>query len=181
MSSAPDSAGKRLLGLVTGLAFGALLQRGRLARYETILGQLLGHDGRVVKAMGTAVVVGGVGFHALKRRGHAKPELKPMKVGGVVGGAALFGSGLALLGYCPGTAVAAVGEGHGDALAGALGMLVGAGAFVALYPTLVSLLDAGGDLGKVTVTGVSREPEAARRPGTARTAFAPGSRAPHER
>lgn len=170
MSSAPDSAGKRLLGLVTGLAFGALLQRGRLARHETIVGQLLGHDRRVAKAMGTAVVVGGVGFHALVRRGHAKPDLKPMKVGGVVGGAALFGSGLALLGYCPGTTVAAVGEGHRDAIAGVAGMLAGAGAFVALYPKLVRFLDAGGDLGKVTVTGALHEPAAARQPGTSSTA-----------
>ena len=175
MSSPSDSAGKRLLGLVTGLAFGALLQRGRLARYETILGQLLGDDGRVIKAMGTAVAVGGVGFEALKRRGHAKPDLKPMKVGGVVGGAALFGSGLALLGYCPGTSVAAVGEGHRDALAGVLGMLAGAGAFVALYPKLAPLLDAGGDLGKVTVTGVLDERDAARSTGTTSTVGLPNT------
>lgn len=167
--ASPDSAGKRLLGLVTGLAFGALLQRGRLARYESIIGQLLGNDGRVLKAMGTAVAVGGVGFEALRRRGHARPDLKPMKVGGVAGGAALFGSGLALLGYCPGTSVAAVGEGHRDALAGVLGMLAGAGAFVALYPKLAPLLDAGGDLGKVTVAEVIPERAAARQPGMAST------------
>ena len=98
-SSAPDSAGKRLLGLVTGLAFGALLQRGRLARYETILGQLLGHDGRVVKAMGTAVAVGGVGFHALERRGHAKRDLSSWVFSPIMFGTAslvaraLFGKG----------------------------------------------------------------------------------------
>jgi uncharacterized membrane protein YedE/YeeE len=172
MSSPLDSAGKRLLGLATGLAFGALLQRGRLSRYETILGQLLGKDGRVIKAMGTAVAVGGLGFQLLQRRGHAQPDLKPMKVGGVVGGAALFGAGMALMGYCPGTSVAAVGEGHRDALAGVLGMVAGAAAFVALYPKLVRWLDAGGDLGKVTVTEVLAEPVTARQPGTVTTTVA---------
>ena len=116
VAAANDSNGKRLLGLLTGVAFGALLQRGRLARYDVILGQLLLRDGRVVKAMGSAVAVGAIGVHALVRRGLAKKEIKPMKVGGIVGGAALFGAGLALLGYCPGTAVAAVGEGRRDAL-----------------------------------------------------------------
>ena len=110
VAAANDSNGKRLLGLLTGVAFGALLQRGRLARYDVILGQLLLRDGRVVKAMGSAVAVGAIGVHALIRRGLTKKEIKPMKVGGIVGGAALFGAGLALLGYCPGTAVAAAGE-----------------------------------------------------------------------
>ena len=58
MSSSLGSTGKRLLGLATGLAFGALLQRGRLSRHEVILGQLLLRDGRVVKTMATAVAVG---------------------------------------------------------------------------------------------------------------------------
>ena len=38
----------------------------------------------------------------------------------------LFGTGLALLGYCPGTTLTAIGEGRRDAMIGALGMLTGA-------------------------------------------------------
>lgn len=155
MAAANDSNGKRALGLLTGAAFGALLQRGRLSRYEVILGQLLFRDGRVMKAMGTAVAVGAIGVHVLVRKGITKKEIKPMRVGGIVGGAALFGAGLAILGYCPGTTVAAVGEGRRDAMAGVLGMFLGAGAFVALYPKLKPVLSAGGDFGKVTLPGVT--------------------------
>jgi hypothetical protein len=151
MAAALDSPGHRALGFVTGLAFGALLQRGRLDRYDVILGQLRFEDGRVVKAMSSAVAVGALGFHALARRGVAKTEVKPMKIGGVVGGSVLFGVGLALLGYCPGTSVAAAGEGRHDALAGIGGMFAGAAAFVALYPKIAKLLDAGGDFGKITL------------------------------
>ena len=159
VAAANDSNGKRLLGLVTGVAFGALLQRGRLARYDVILGQLLLRDGRVVKAMGSAVAVGAIGVHALLRRGLTQKEIKPMKVGGIVGGAVLFGAGLAILGHCPGTTVAALGEGRRDALAGAVGMLLGAGAFVALYPKLKPALNAGGDFGKVTLPGATASPD----------------------
>jgi len=58
---------------------------------------------------------------------------------------------VAIQGYCPGTTVAALGEGRRDALAGVVGMLMGAGAFVALYPKLKPLIAAGGDYGKLTL------------------------------
>jgi uncharacterized membrane protein YedE/YeeE len=142
---------KRLLGLATGLLFGAALQRGRLTRHEVIMDQLLMRDARVAKTMATAIAVGAVGFEMLRRRGLASPSVQPLKVGGVVGGAALFGTGMAVLGYCPGTSVAAVGEGHRDAMAGVGGMLAGAAAFIALRPKITPLLELGGDYGKVTL------------------------------
>jgi hypothetical protein len=101
------SVGKRLLGFATGLAFGALLQRGRLSRHDVILSQLLLRDGYIVKTMATAVAVGAVGLHQLERRGITAKDVKPMKVGGVTLGAVLFGTGLAVAGYCPGTSLAA--------------------------------------------------------------------------
>jgi uncharacterized membrane protein YedE/YeeE len=160
MASSLESNGMRLLGLVTGVAFGALLQRGRVSRYDVILGQLMLRDGRVAKTMATAAAVGAVGIHALVRSGVAEKEIKPMKVGGVTIGAALFGTGLAIAGYCPGTSVAAVGEGRRDAIATVLGMLAGAAAFVALYPQVVRVIDAGGDLGKVTLPSATTTPAA---------------------
>jgi uncharacterized membrane protein YedE/YeeE len=136
---------------VTGLAFGALLQRGRLSQYEVIARQLLFRDGRVAKTMASAIGVGALGVHELVRRGLTTKDIKPMKLGGILGGAALFGSGLALAGYCPGTSLAAAGEGKRDAIAVVLGMLAGAAAFVATYPRIQPLIDAG-DLGKRTLS-----------------------------
>lgn len=155
MSAPLASGGKLLLGLATGLAFGALLQRGRVSRREVIVDQLLLRDGRVVKTMASAVAVGAVGIRLLEQKGIAAKDVKPMKVGGVTVGAALFGVGLAIAGYCPGTSVAALGEGRRDALATVLGMLAGASAFVALYPRLVPIIDAGGDLGKRTLPSLT--------------------------
>ena len=60
-----DSPDKLILGLVTGIAFGFLLQKGRVAKFEVIVGQFLFRDWTVVKTMGTAVVVGAIGVYAL--------------------------------------------------------------------------------------------------------------------
>lgn len=149
-----ESPGKLLLGLGTGVAFGALLQKGQVGKYNVIIDQLLFRDNTVVKIMATAVAVGSAGVHALEQSGHAKLAVKPLRLGGVLGGALLFGAGLAILGYCPGTTLAAVGEGRRDAIAGVLGMLAGAGLFVRAYPKMKPFLEAG-DYGKVTLPGAT--------------------------
>lgn len=145
-----DSPAKLALGLGTGLAFGLFLQKGRAAAHRKFVGQLLLDDWDVVKIMGTASAVGGLGAYALRRVGLVDREIKPLHLGGVVGGGLLFGAGMAALGYCPGTSVAAAGEGRRDAAVGVVGMLLGGLAFVALYPRLKPLMEAG-DLGDVTV------------------------------
>ena len=150
-----DSLGKLALGLGTGVACGVLLQKGRVAKYDVIVDQLLLEDHTVAKVMGTAVVVGAVGVHALVQSGHATLDVKPLKIGGIVSGAGLFGAGVALLGYCPGTTLAAMGEGRRDGIAGALGMLAGAALFVRAYPRMKPLLEAG-DYGKSTLPLATR-------------------------
>lgn len=155
MFDAPD---KLLLGLATGVVFGVLLQKGRVAKFPVIVGQFLLKDWTVVKIMGTAVVVGAVGVFALVAGGHAGLHVKPLLLGGVLLGGVLFGAGMVVLGYCPGTSVAACGEGRRDAMAGVLGMFAGALAFVAAWPALQPVIKGLGDEGKVTLpdlTGTS--------------------------
>jgi len=117
-----DSPSKLALGFGTGAIFGVLLQKGQVGKYEVILDQLLLREGRVLRTMGTAVAVGSAGVHALVQAGYSSLQIKPLRLGSIVPGAVLFGTGLALLGYCPGTTLAALGQGRRDALAGALGM-----------------------------------------------------------
>ncbi|MCA0290351.1 MAG: YeeE/YedE family protein [Actinobacteria bacterium] len=140
--------GANVLGLATGLAFGALLQRGGLSDSATIKNQFSGTDWRVAGTVGTAVAMGGVAFEQLRRRGVVAPDVKPVKLGGILSGAALFGTGMTLGGYCPGTAVAGVGAGHRDAGWALLGMSAGALGLVRAYPALKKGLDAG-DFGRV--------------------------------
>jgi len=147
-----------LLGPTTGFLFGFLLQKGRVAKFEVIVGQFLLRDWTVLKVMLTAVVVGSVGVYAMAEAGVVLLHVKPALLAGVLLGGILFGVGMALLGYCPGTSVAACGEGRRDAMVGVLGMLLGAGVYVAAYPALQPIIHAWDDWGKVTlpeVTGTS--------------------------
>lgn len=143
-----------LLGLFTGFLFGVLLQKGRVAKYRVIVGQFLLRDGTVLKVMGTAVIVGAVGVFALRELEMVSLHIKPTLLGGVIAGGALFGIGMGLLGYCPGTSVAACGEGRKDAIAGVLGQLTGALVFITAYGWLDPLIKLG-DFGKITLPGVT--------------------------
>jgi hypothetical protein len=139
------------IGFCLGILFGFLLQKGGVTRYDVILGQLLLTDFIVVKVMLTAVVVGKIGVHFLKRLGVAQLHPKPGSVGSSVVGGLIFGVGFALLGYCPGTMVGAIGQGSLDALfGGLLGMLIGAGLFAEFYPVLEKGILRRGDFGELT-------------------------------
>jgi hypothetical protein len=78
-------------------------------------------------------------------------SIKPFVYGGILIGAALFGLGMAVFGLCPGTSVAACGEGNRHAIVGLLGMLTGAFVFVASYPIIEPWIAGLGDGGKLTV------------------------------
>jgi uncharacterized membrane protein YedE/YeeE len=146
-----ESPAMLVMGLLTGVGFGFLLQKGRVAKYQTILGQLLLKDWTVLKVMLTAVVVGSAGVYALVAAGAARLDIWPFQVAAVLLGAVFFGVGLTVLGYCPGTGMAGSGEGSRDAMVGVLGMVAGAGVFVAAFDLLQPVGLSLGDYGKVTV------------------------------
>jgi len=139
-----------LYGLITGILFGFLLQKARVIRYDKQLGALRLIDMTIVKFMLSTVLVAMVGTYLLKDVGVVKLSIKPTLLGGVVLGGLIFGIGWGLLGYCPGTALGALGEGRFDALWGILGMLVGAGLYAESYPFLKKTVLTWGNLGKIT-------------------------------
>ena len=114
-----------VLAVIFGAVFGMLLHRGRVTDYNVIVNQFLFRDFTVIKVMLTAVIVGGAGVWLLNQAGLAEYHIKPADLAGVIAGSALFGIGMAIYGYCPGTGVAAIGQGSVHALVGAAGMIVG--------------------------------------------------------
>lgn len=131
-----DHSAQLVLGLLTGIVFGFLLQKGGVTDYGIIIGQLLLTDFTVLKVMLSAVLVGMLGVYAMKAAGLATLHVRKGSVGATVAGGLVFGAGFALLGYCPGTAAGAVGTGALDAAAGMAGIALGAGIFARLYPYL---------------------------------------------
>ena len=139
-----------LYGLITGILFGFLLQKGRVIRYDKQLGALRLVDMTIVKFMLSTVLVAMVGIYLFKDLGLVKLSVKPTLLGSVILGGLMFGIGWGLLGYCPGTAVGALGEGRFDALWGIAGMLAGAALYAEAYPFLKTTVLTWGNLGKIT-------------------------------
>ncbi len=140
-----------ILGLGTGIVFGALLQQGRVLRFEKQVGAMLLEDMTILKFMLSAIVVGMVGIYILAGADVIDLKIKATNVGANIIGGLLFGAGWAVVGYCPGTAVGAVGEGRWHAVWAILGMLVGAAIYAEAYPALNTTVGTWGSFGKVTL------------------------------
>jgi hypothetical protein len=141
-------------GIVTGILFGFLLQKGQVLKYDKQLGALRLIDFTIVKFMFSAIIVAMVGIYLLKDIGLVTLSVKGTSLGANILGGIIFGIGWGILGYCPGTAAGAVGEGRWDAAFGLLGMLFGAAVYAEAYPVLKDSLLNWGDLGKITLPGL---------------------------
>ena len=140
---------EQLTGLITGIIFGFLLQKGRVVRFEKQIGALLLKDMTILKFMLSAILVGMVGIFILNGAGAISLSHKSMNLGAVVIGGALFGAGWAVMGFCPGTSVAALGEGRIHAAFAIAGMLTGAAVYAELFPLFKSTVLAWKNFGKI--------------------------------
>jgi hypothetical protein len=147
------------LALLFGAVFGALLHRGRVTDYDVIVNQFRLRDFTVLKVMFTAIVVGGIGVLALKGAGLAAYHVKPADMLGVTLGAALFGMGMVLYGYCPGTGVAAVATGSVHALVGFVGMLAGGVLYALSFHWVQANVLPVASLGKVRLPDATGVPD----------------------
>jgi hypothetical protein len=155
------AAPKLLAGVVLGLAFGFLLQKGGVGKFNILIGQLLLQDWTVAKIMLTAIVVGMVGVFALHHFAKVNLHIKPTRIGANIIGGLLFGAGFALIGYCPGTAAAALGQGSWDALFGMAGLVAGSWIFAEFSASLKKSVEKWGDLGKVLLPDLLHVPRGA--------------------
>jgi uncharacterized membrane protein YedE/YeeE len=146
------------LAPVFGLAFGWLLERGRVLDYDVIVNQLRLRDFTVLKVMLTAILVGGVGVYALVELGAARWHLRDANLGGAALGGLLFGVGMAIYGYCPGTGLAAAATGRTHALVGVAGMIAGAIAYAFAFDWLRGTVLAWSNLGRVTFADLTGLP-----------------------
>lgn len=146
-------------GALVGLVFGFLLQKARVTRFDTIVNQFLFRDFTVLKVMLTAIVVGAIGIWGMLQLGMIEGlHVKNATILGNAVGGLIFGVGMAVLGYCPGTGVAAIGDGSRHAIFGLFGAIVGAGVYAEMHAWLNTHLNKVIDLGKATFpseTGLS--------------------------
>jgi len=138
-------------GLITGILFGFLLQKGRVVRYDKQIGTLRLKDMTILKFFFSAILTGMVGVAVLHQMGIARPLILPTNIGANIIGGLTFGIGWSIIGYCPGTSLGALGEGRIDALFGILGMLAGAALFAEVFPIVQSTILTWGQEGSITL------------------------------
>jgi uncharacterized protein len=138
--------------LILGFLFGATLQYARLNKFNVISGLAVRENFAVPKAIAMAVGIGAILLNIEIALGFASYHVKPLIVGGIILGGLIFGIGMAILGYCPGTMAVSLGEGSLDALVGILGGLSGGVIYTLLLPQLQPVL--GPNLGVLSLQSV---------------------------
>ena len=146
-----DTPRQIMLGLFFGVIFGFLLQKGGVGKYEVLLGALFLTDFTVMKIMLTAIATGMIGIFSLHALGLVELHVKPTRYAANIIGGLIFGVGFGLLGYCPGTGAAALGQGNFDAIAGVLGLLAGSYLYAETSGFLEATVLKWGNRGKITL------------------------------
>ena len=138
--------------LLLGILFGAILQYANLNRFNVISGLALRENFAVAKAIAIAIGVGIILLNLEIALGFASYHIKPFILGGLILGGLIFGTGMAILGYCPGTLAISLGEGSIDALTGIIGGLFGGAFYTLILPLINPIL--GPDLGNLSLNSV---------------------------
>jgi uncharacterized membrane protein YedE/YeeE len=132
--------------VVMGFAFGFVLERTGFTRSQYIADTFYFKNLAVPKIMGVTVVTATTWFIIFAWMGWIdlsalftpKTYVWPYLFGGM-----LFGLGMVMSGYCPGTAVAGLGTGKSDALIFLLGLFGGAFLYFLLYPMVQDFASSG--------------------------------------
>ncbi len=138
--------------LVFGFIFGGIIQYANLNKFNVISGLARLEDFAVLKAIAIAVGLGIVLLNIEIGMGLSTYHIKPFMVGGILLGGLIFGAGMAILGYCPGTLPISLGQGSLDALIGIIGGLLGGLVYTLILPSISGVL--GPDLGAISVNSL---------------------------
>jgi uncharacterized membrane protein YedE/YeeE len=138
--------------LILGFLFGAALKYANLNKYNVISGLALRENFAVPKAIAIAIGIGAILLNVEIAFGFASYHVKPFVVGGLILGGLIFGIGMAILGYCPGTLAVSFGEGSIDAFIGIIGGLAGGIFYSLILPFIHPIL--GPDLGTISLNSL---------------------------
>jgi uncharacterized membrane protein YedE/YeeE len=135
------------LAILSGFAFGFVLERAGFGSSRKLAAQFYLRDMTVLKVMFTAIITAMLGLVFLRAVGLVDMEqvyVNPTFLGPQVVGGLIFGVGFAIGGYCPGTSVVAAATGKLDALAFLGGVGGGIMVFAGVYDDIASFARSGG-------------------------------------
>jgi uncharacterized membrane protein len=90
---------KLLLGLLTGILFGFILQKGQVTKYQKIVSFFRLTDLTVLKVLMGGIVAGMLGVYLMYDLGLVRLHIKPTVLAANVLGGLIFGVGMLLLGF----------------------------------------------------------------------------------
>jgi hypothetical protein len=142
-----------IIALILGVFFGFALNKAGLTQYGKIVNVFRFTDMAVLQFMMTTLVVAMIGLYGLRGLGLIKfPNIPATYIAGNLIGGLIFGVGMALTGFWPGTCAAGGGEGKLDYLIpGLLGFLVGAVVFGLTYQQVFPVISGIANFGNVII------------------------------
>jgi len=146
-----------VIALLLGVGFGFCLERAGFGSARKLTAVFYLYDMAVVKVMFTAIVTAMAGLFVLSAMGWmdlSELYIEPTNLAAQALGGLVFGAGFIVGGYCPGTSIAALATGRKDAMAFALGMLVGVTVFAEFTPGIEDWIKQG-SLGEMTLPGLT--------------------------
>ena len=142
-----------IIALALGVGFGFSLNKSGLTKYHKIVNVFRLTDMAVLKFMMTALIVSMSGLYALRGLGLVTfPNVPATYITGNLVGGLIFGAGMALSGFCPGTCAAGSGEGKLDYLIpGLAGFFVGAVIYGLTYQQVFPKISSMSNYGSVVL------------------------------
>lgn len=134
-----------LSGIVCGVLFGWVLQRGGLGNGCRLTAGLRLQDSTVFNVMASAILVAAAGMYVLEVAGLIQVTdifVPTTYLWATLLGGALIGAGMGLGGYCPGTSVVGAAGGRIDGIVFFVGMIAGVIIFAGIYTPITPLLEA---------------------------------------
>lgn len=129
-----------LLALIAGLTFSFLAYKSNLFCSDQILSVGILKNFEAIQILLFALSISSLAFFIEYSLGDAVINVKPFYLVGVIVGGLLFGLGVGMLGYCPGTLEMAIGYGSIDALFGFVGGLAAGYFYILIYPMALPFL-----------------------------------------
>jgi len=111
-----------ITGLIVGILFGFVMQRGRFCMNSAFRDTVLLQDYTLLKSVGAAILVSMAGFAIMDAAGIITTNPKPLFWGANLVGSFIFGIGMVIAGGCASGVTYRVGEGMMGALAAVIGL-----------------------------------------------------------
>ena len=144
-----ESHGSLFVVFFIGIVFGVIIQYSRVDKFEKIAGFAMLKDTVVPKMLFLAIGIASIGLYFMVEMGYASYHPKPIILGGLIIGGAIFGAAMAIMGKCPGTGPISIAEGRIDVLVGAIGGIFGGLVFTVYFDFFKKIM--GESLGKSTL------------------------------